>query len=1406
MKNKGNKLVIFAISVIALIFIGNFLIDNPYTHSFANYYLNEKFLSKLPVHAEYQSMRLELFPPGVSIYGVKITTSSKSGTDSDLLSVSTVDFKVSLWSIFMASPQLGDLELKDLNLTWPPPPELLDAIARLGATPNSAPAPSNSPLWPPMAPPAIASLKISNGAINAKFPGLSLNTNQDPLEITNILADGVNMDIQIHDWKSFRFDLNIEQATVSDSTSSYLEKSALKIRGEMNGNTLKTRKFELKSSRTNFAGRLEAEIILQKNSRIISSVDLNFALDTMTTDLSVAGSLLDIPGCRGVASGQATSKLSIPITSKAPLSFSANAKIKSADARFYDFRLYETEAELDVDLDKIEFKKAKIKMADQSLATGGGFILFDKATTFDFKLIPTNLPFRDLLGIFNVNFDLLNFNLTSPLLRIYGAGDPFKMSVTSAASLTDFSTPSLEYAHSRHLETPTCDMNFRLLVDSKQLFFEDGSGRCHIAGKDSYPGQFPLAITGFTAFDSKNGLQLKFASEAFNPAPLTYFSQASLGGFGTMAALVHGPYDRVKVDIQTKLSNLIIGSTPLGSLDLDMHIVDQNVTWDRMNVKMANGGTLVSHQGRILLNNALDLDLTMTGTDIDHGVVGAAIRNLTDDRYSVEFLLKHMDIKMNGPLMSPLRWQGRVGFDIQAARDRNYSYAQSIKGTIKGNASGYSSDDLSAHIGGSQFQINATHKWANTRGSPTFMGGLGLSENDSLEATANIAAIPGAGDYVRLIPNIGVLAANYGISTEITGTAKFAGTLGTQSGIAKLNFANSKLLGAVLSDVTSTVIVDGAKVDVMAEQGGNAVKARVNLDFGRPQTPFNWYITAKNADFRPWLPAAMAGDARNFAYVTGTWNLQGTIDNWWESTGELLLKDLRLRGSSTAAKGGQRLDFRTAHSSRILFKGKEWILERDQPITFASRIGELQIGLENHHPPAQVGLTIKGKIDVAAFRLFSDEVETATGTLIVDGGVTGSVSNPKTVVTFKNQEVNGIPEGIALGFSRFRPSFQNAVVDAKYDGNGLYVNKLTATKGNGTMSAAGFIGRPNSGLESDLTVGFDNASFLYPFPIVKYFDTSIDGHIKVTGTGQPWNAGGRISIRKARSNRDVDIREAILESIKSKSDAGSVESISPFMNLDITLVADKSIGFSSRTGQAQLSTDLHIGGTDITPSILGMIDISKGRMFYKRNFEIERGLINFDDPIVADPALDISAVCSVSSYRVSIGITGRASAYQIDFSVDPASRPTGAPISKMEIIGLLSRGSLSDGVTQNTSEAAAAAEALNLLAGQVEDTVQKLFDLSGQNVIRQVYIDTYANSDGTPIARFNLPLNITEDLDVILKVDPGTVKVSSEYTLHDSISLTGGIESTNEQNGSSSKTNGAPADTGVDLKFKFSFQ
>ena len=1118
-------------------------------------------------------------------------------------------------------------------------------------------------------------------------------------------------------------------------------------------------------------------------------------------DSSVLGSFLDIPGNRGTLTGEVKTNIFIPVTSKKRVAFGSSGKIASHDARFYDFRLYETESDFSVDLDKFQLTNTNLKIGEKSVAKGAGFIAFDKAVTFDFKLALTEIPFKDLLGIFNVDFDVVNFNLTSPNFRIAGTGEPYSMKVESVASLTEFDTPSLDYDHSKHPNSPRCELDFLLMVNSDALRIDRGNGHCQNPTQNT---RFSLNVSGHTAFDSHQGMELILRSDEFNPAPLAYFAQASLSGQGTMLTKIHGPYDAVKVDIGTKISNMIIGSTNIGQFSGDLSIDGDHLRWKNLRANLESGGELLSPAGTLKLSDDLDIDFSATGRMIDHGVIGSAVRDLTNGEQSLEFVGRSIDIKMKGPVLKPLRWQGLLNVDLENARDQNYFYGKSLKGTIQGTKSGFSSDNLDLYTAGTHVELKFNHSWDTSSTVPQVLTNLGLYKTDRLDISGKLTGVPSAGDEIRLIPVVGRLAAEYGISAQTSGDFKFAGTLTKQTGIARLRLTKAKIANAPVSDLIASIVVDGTKLDIMAEQGGSALKARVNLDLGHKDIPFNWYISAKNADFRPWLPNIMSQDARNYAYLTATWTLQGTLDRWWESKGELEIKDLRLRYYSSSSGNSQRFDFRSAHPSRIYFNGNSWMIADNEPVTVSSAFGELRLGLKDHRPPSHLGVQVSGKMDIDALRVFLPDVETASGTLSIEGGVTGSIDNPNVDIRVKNSsDFNG---SMDLGLIGFRPTFQNIEIDASVKFNGIHVKKIRANKGNGVILANGFIARPGAGEDTDLTVNFDNASFLYPFPIVKYFDSSIDGQVKLSGASRPWTAAGRIGIRRARSNRDIDLREAIYEGLRSQANRESTESITPLVNLDINIGAEKSISFSSRAGQAELSTELRIAGTNLTPSIIGFVDVSKGRFFYKRDFDIKRGLINFDDPIRVDPSLDISATSDVSSYRVAINISGRASAPMIDFTVDPPTRPDGQALSKMEIIGLLSRGSLPDAQTgRNSSESAAAAEALNILAGQVEDTVQKIFDLSGQNVIRQVYIDTYAPEGGTPIARFNLPLNITDDFDVILKVDQTTLKVSSEYSLHDSISLTGGIESSNDQTGTSSKTTGAPADTGVDLRFKFAF-
>lgn len=195
-----------------------------------------------------------------------------------------------------------------------------------------------------------------------------------------------------------------------------------------------------------------------------------------------------------------------------------------------------------------------------------------------------------------------------------------------------------------------------------------------------------------------------------------------------------------------------------------------------------------------------------------------------------------------------------------------------------------------------------------------------------------------------------------------------------------------------------------------------------------------------------------------------------------------------------------------------------------------------------------------------------------------------------------------------------------------------------------------------------------------------------------------------------------------------------------------------------------------------------------------------------------DPSLYIEAESRVKDqkgkfYIVKVMIKGRASNASVDLAIQPPSRDDGSPITTTDILFLLSSETLpsSDraiGSTQKTMEA----EAANIFVSQLEQPIERIIDLTDQKYIRQVYIDTYPSEEtGVPVPRFNVPINLGEKIGATVSADSqSTWRVSSEYSVHDSISLELVGEKQNE-NAMIQKKLQTPAELGADLRFRFTF-
>lgn len=1414
MSHRKNIFAVIIIVTAVMLYAMNLMIDNPYTHSFVNYYINEKFLLKLPISVEYQSMRIQLLPPAVHLFGVNIKEKADSpeiqSTSRELLSTSQVSLVISPWSLFLAKPQIGDLELHDLRAFWPPPEKVLTALKAF--EPQGRETNQESPAqWPPKPSPPFSSMSIHNAAIKVTLPGLSLNSDQELTEETTISTEGVSLLIDFNGWRDIKVNADIKKFSVWDRGRSYFEDATLQLDGALRGDTFRSSSMKLTSPRLTTEGDIKLAIQTNGRSRIIDSITFH-ATQNSDLDFSLIGSTLDLGSTFGSVSGHTQTQIDIPIATGGEPKLLVKGLVQSRGAVFSAFHLYDSEADLEIDLSSITFKEVRIKSGSKSFGKGQGKLHLDKELNFEFSAKPDKLPFDMLLGVFNVPFDVVNFGLTSQNLELSGKGDPFAMKVTADGILSDFNTPNIKYDHKKFPKSPVCDIHFDLKIDQKKLSYDGTGGKCR-GGEDEDKTSFPLEFAGVTTFDEREGMDLMIASPLeFNPAGLSYFSQTPLEGIGSLATRIHGPYDRIVVDTTVSLQSTKIANVPVDALSVDTSIADGAITWKNLIIAPAGSGPLVSKSGSIAFDDNLSMKADIQGSQLNRDFMLPMMKALTgNEDSSLEFNLESLEARLEGPLLKPFTYRGTIAIDATKVKDDVNLYASRIHAKIESRDKDIEVRQAIVTLNTLNARVDASIQRSPTS-DPNFLGGLGLSPQDrvSLEIAASPSSQPD--DQLQHIPFIHQMAAEYGLKGTVSGQAKLTGDLRKLSGLAKVNIDHVQILSISAPSLTSSIILDGSKLDMIAEQGGNALKGRMNIDLGDAHLPYKWYLTCRNFDARPLLPSVFSKDPRSFAYFTGTWSMEGQFDKWWSSTGTLELRSTRAKYFPPKDTGNTPFEISSSRPIQVEMGKNGWSTPKNQKLVLNSPYGSVDLGLENTQPPKRIGIPISGTLKVESLRSIFPTLEVATGQVQLNGGIFGSVSEPVVDLTITDTKISSETastwQPLSIGLAEYRPPLKDIQFKTRIHAGGVHVESFTATKGNGAIKSSGFLGFKGATEVTDLGIQFDGASFLYPFPIVKNFDSVIDGEIHIKGQSAPLTATGNIKIRRARSNREIDVREAILASIRSSGARSGPQTLHPYLMFDLSVNADESINFNSRTIQATMSSNLQISGSDVAPQIMGLIEITKGKFFYKRDFLIRRGLINYDDPIKPDPSLDIHALSEVGGYKVSIGISGRASDPIMDFTVDPPSRPDGTAITKLEIITLLNRGSLPDNIGEidgSAAETLAASEALNLLAGQVEDTVQKVFDLSGQNIIKQFYIDTYAGDEGTPIARFNLPLNITDDLDLVLKVDQNTVNLSSEYSLHDSISLTGGIESSNNETNNGVKRQGSPADTGVDIRFKFAF-
>jgi len=531
---------------------------------------------------------------------------------------------------------------------------------------------------------------------------------------------------------------------------------------------------------------------------------------------------------------------------------------------------------------------------------------------------------------------------------------------------------------------------------------------------------------------------------------------------------------------------------------------------------------------------------------------------------------------------------------------------------------------------------------------------------------------------------------------------------------AQVAVANHRANVTLSSNITPAFVRAQATVDL---NGNYETQATVDTN----KVPLDPFL----AVYAPSLPAGFHGVSELHA------SLHGLLKDRSRLVAQVTIP--------TLSGSYQSLEFANAAPIRIDYSNSVVVLEpgeirgTDTSLHFQGRV-PLQGNLG-------MSLQARGEMNLKLLSMFSSDVNSA-GSVDFDVQGAGTIHNPDLRGKVHIKDAAFGTSSAPVGLSKV-----NGTLEIIRDR--VQITNLTGEMGGGTITAGGSIAyRPN--LEFNVALQGKTVRLLYPEGV----RTVLDTNLTFTGNLQAATLRGRALIDSLNFTPDFD-----LTSFAGQFGQPSVPPMGESFadNIKLAVSVQSAQNLSARSSQLNIAgaANLQVVGTAANPVITGRVDLTSGELFFMSNrYQLQRGIISFDNPNQTNPVLNVQVTTTIEQYNLTLTLMGPLNRLTTSYVSDPS-------LSTADIISLVYRG-------QTTQEAAAAGTSTDaLLAGQaasrVSSGIQKLAGISS------LQIDPLLGGNNTnPSARIAIQQRVTKDFLFTFSTDvtqPEQEIVQGEYQL-----------------------------------------
>lgn len=307
--------------------------------------------------------------------------------------------------------------------------------------------------------------------------------------------------------------------------------------------------------------------------------------------------------------------------------------------------------------------------------------------------------------------------------------------------------------------------------------------------------------------------------------------------------------------------------------------------------------------------------------------------------------------------------------------------------------------------------------------------------------------------------------------------------------------------------------------------------------------------------------------------------------------------------------------------------------------------------------PLSGGLRYNGPADTL-FSFAGQPDQRLSGPIGVAVDLSGRVQSPQLTGIIRANDLTYENQTYGTRLSRM-------AIAGRFNGDRLEIERMTATAGEGTLQANGFVSLSEaSGFPMNVEIAMDNARLARSDAL----SAAATGTLRLSKAARQ-NAvvTGRIVLPETRYEiiRQGSAEVPELTGVRFKPPRGpqritgdeparAQPGLFDQLRLDIALVAPEQLYVSGMGLESEWRADLRLGGTSTAPRLSGDVELVRGTLgFAGRSFELREGRVDFTGGATIDPVIRLTATEDIEDVTVNVNVTGRAYDPQIAFSSVP---------------------------------------------------------------------------------------------------------------------------------------------------------